>query len=1012
MRQIFEASYKSFYFLMIPFLWITAITLALLQSGIVVEFALKNLLPKYGVYIESANGGILSGIEFKGIRYDTLLSASELRCRLEITPLLNGEISLSYLDIKNLRVNEEELEKLIRSDSKTPKPEFLNIIKIENLSLTLPELQRKDIKFSNLKLNSDYIYYNFDNFYMDLKAEADSNIASAKFHGDILDANYSLRGSVKPNGSSYINKLVNDPDFEFNALKESDFVLKGDGDSLYAKALIKNSGVIYKSIVDAKINNVISQLRLNLNDLSFIVDTNGEVESKYAVANSEFSVVYDGEKTSYFGKGKISKFKHIPLGVFTQSLKIKNVDNLGVEFSGDFDKVEAKTKNRVIATLLDRRFDIESSESLIKYDFAKKLLDVSTKAGLHTDFLYADVESRVVSSDKLFYSGSASNFTNLSLGVDKAAFEGMRVAYSGSDQTIDAEIKALGGVVKINSNDYDTYNFDALLKDIKPLNISGSPTITAQLKGDYNHKKDGIAADIKLFDTKIFGKSVISDKISFKKTPDSLFIADSKIKIGGVSANIKAATTKGVLDATLQTKGAKLSANGVLNKELKLLFLGDGQVMAEEYSKITGSPKQNISGDIRAEATLFGEAKNMEFSAFAFSKAFRVGEENLKDIYIKGEHKNGVATLHALNATYQDKPYRLTKPSIIKISKDEEISGNFTINDMLIASFLYHNGILNSKANIKNFSYQDGNKLFFLLDAQLNGVYKDKKLTVSGDAYLKDLKVGFEPKSSTITRDKDIIILKPKRVQFDEQNFIDNVALQIDIINANAAVYSSKEAYAPIDLNLLYYKDFGQKPVLLGLIKTANGRYDLEGKRFYLLPSEIVLTQMEPNNPYLDVTLKYVDKDREVYIYAKEFASSPKINFSSKPAMSEKEIISYLLFGIDPGSAFTKTGDDAKYSSKAIAALSSVLSRDLTKELGVKFDKIEISPTEKTDANGKVTKTTKVEVGKRVTKELTVTYKNDIESSIVFEYQINKNINVESQAGRKSSIDIYYKQDY
>jgi len=128
--------------------------------------------------------------------------------------------------------------------------------------------------------------------------------------------------------------------------------------------------------------------------------------------------------------------------------------------------------------------------------------------------------------------------------------------------------------------------------------------------------------------------------------------------------------------------------------------------------------------------------------------------------------------------------------------------------------------------------------------------------------------------------------------------------------------------------------------------------------------------------------------------------------------MSEKEIISYLLFGIDPGSSFTKTGDDAKYSSKAIAALSSVLSRDLTRELGVKFDKIEISPTEKTDANGKVTKTTKVEVGKRVTKELTVTYKNDIESSIVFEYQINKNINVESQAGRKSSIDIYYKQDY
>jgi autotransporter translocation and assembly factor TamB len=128
--------------------------------------------------------------------------------------------------------------------------------------------------------------------------------------------------------------------------------------------------------------------------------------------------------------------------------------------------------------------------------------------------------------------------------------------------------------------------------------------------------------------------------------------------------------------------------------------------------------------------------------------------------------------------------------------------------------------------------------------------------------------------------------------------------------------------------------------------------------------------------------------------------------------MSEKEIISYLLFGVDPESSFTKSSSDAKYSSRAIAALSNALSRDLTKELGIKLDKIEISPSEVTDASGRTTQTTKVEVGKRVTKDLTVTYKNDIESSVVFEYQINKNVNIETQAGRKSSIDIFYKQDY
>ena len=92
--------------------------------------------------------------------------------------------------------------------------------------------------------------------------------------------------------------------------------------------------------------------------------------------------------------------------------------------------------------------------------------------------------------------------------------------------------------------------------------------------------------------------------------------------------------------------------------------------------------------------------------------------------------------------------------------------------------------------------------------------------------------------------------------------------------------------------------------------------------------------------------------------------------------------------------------------------MSNALSRDLAMEFGIRLDKIEISPTETIDKSGKTMQTTKVEIGKKITKDLTVIYKNDIESSVVFEYKVNKNVNVESQAGRKSSIDIFYKQDY
>ncbi|HOI83100.1 MAG TPA: translocation/assembly module TamB domain-containing protein, partial [Campylobacterales bacterium] len=400
------------------------------------------------------------------------------------------------------------------------------------------------------------------------------------------------------------------------------------------------------------------------------------------------------------------------------------------------------------------------------------------------------------------------------------------------------------------------------------------------------------------------------------------------------------------------------------------------------------------------------------FSIIGSSNLMKIGDEFFENIRIAAHSSDNQIIVQNLAAGFQGKTYRLAKPATIDIKDKKAICNEIRINDTLVGSFEYKNDTINAKAKISDFAYRDSNRLSFILDADVLAEYKGQKLSVEGDAYLKDLRAAFELKSSNITKDKDIVILKPKMVQFDERKFDENIALRLNITTANKAIYRSKEAYAPISVNMLYYKDFGQKPMMLGLIKTEGGYYDMEGKRFLLQPGSIALTPSEPNNPYLNLTLKHIDKDTQISIFVKGFASSPKLSFSSNPAMSEKEIISYLLFGVDPESGFSKDSNDAKYSSKAIGALSNALSRDLTKEFGIKLDKVEISPTEVTDKTGRTTQTTKVEVGKRITKDLTVTYKNDIESSVVFEYQINKNVSVESQAGRKSSIDIFYKQDY
>lgn len=1012
MRQIFETSYKSFYFLFIGILWFSAVVLALFQSGYAVEIALKNILPKYGVYIQSASGGALSGVELKGIRYEKLLSASEARCRVEIAPLLSGEISLSYLDVKNLRLDEKELLALINEPSSDEKPELIKAIKAENISVSLINFTYRDVKVPRLSLKSDYVYYNWNNFYLDVKADIKSNIVDAKFHGDILDRNYSVRGEIEPNGSPYIDKLVGDSDFSFNAIKKSDFALKGDFDTLHAKALVKNSGIIYKGIADAKIKNVISELEMDLNTLVLRVDSKGEVDSKYALADSEFSVVYDGNKTSYFGKGRIKLFREIPLGVFKNSLKIKTAINDGVEFAGDLSKVEIKSKNRAFAALEGKRFDAQSLDIDAAYDFDESRLAVSSKARVYTDFFVADAEVKVEDGKELFYEGVVYNFSNISIGVDPSAFDGAKAVFKGDDKSIVASLSSGGVNGSVSSNGYVSYDFDAKLKEVKLLSLDMKPIISANTSGSYDYKKEELAANVKLLGAKIYGKNAVSDNINVKYTPNYLYISDSIIKIGGVEAQVGAVTSKGVTEAKMETGGASLRANGVLNKELKITANGDLAKIAAEYAKITGSKKSDISGTFLAEASIVGELSDGDISLVANFDSINIGEQAIKDVSLSAKKTKDMVALNLLRGSYQNKKYSLSKPAIIKLSNDYASCEDVRVDDLLAGSFVYQNKKLEYKAKIKNFKYEDGSKISFLMDASVNGAYVNKKLNVSGDAYLKGLRIGFEPRGSGIAKDKDIIVLRSKKAAFDEQNFINSVALQLNIINVGEAVYASKDGYAPLELNLLYYKDYGEKPMMLGVIEAQSGRYDFEGKRFYIQPSQIILTQAEPHNPYLEVALKHVDKDREITVYAKEFASAPKLNFSAKPSMSEKEIISYLLFGIDPGDSFTKTGDDAKYSSKAIGALSNALSRDLVKEFGVKLDKIEITPTEKTDAAGKTSKSAKVEIGKKITKDLTVTYKNDVDSSIVFEYQINKNVHIESQAGRKSSIDIFYKQDY
>jgi translocation and assembly module TamB len=185
-----------------------------------------------------------------------------------------------------------------------------------------------------------------------------------------------------------------------------------------------------------------------------------------------------------------------------------------------------------------------------------------------------------------------------------------------------------------------------------------------------------------------------------------------------------------------------------------------------------------------------------------------------------------------------------------------------------------------------------------------------------------------------------------------------------------------------------------------------------EGRKFQIANGKIAFINGQNDDPYVDLTLKLEESDITIFIGAKGPSSAPKLSFWSMPALGEREIMSYLIFGIDDGFGMGKSQVKSDYTAKAIGALSNMLSKDISNELGIKLDKIEISPSEY-QKEGKTVNTTKVEIGKKVSKNLTIIYKNDVESGVGLQYRLNKNVGIETETRTKgNSIDLFYKQDY
>ena len=264
---------------------------------------------------------------------------------------------------------------------------------------------------------------------------------------------------------------------------------------------------------------------------------------------------------------------------------------------------------------------------------------------------------------------------------------------------------------------------------------------------------------------------------------------------------------------------------------------------------------------------------------------------------------------------------------------------------------------------------------------------------MNGKIILLGGNIHYDLSQKTYASDSDIIIVQDMKEK-EASPFIDNLSASVQIKTQKPLIYKKGDVDIEAVVDLSVYKAELSELMLLGSVEILKGgSYTFEGKKFVFDKSYIYFTG-NPNKPLLEASAKYKSLNHIITIKVTGSADTPNINFSSKPALTKEQILSIILFDSESG-AGTNSGEDM------MKMMGGAMAKSALSNLGVQLDHLVLG-------EGK-----SVEVGKKLTDEITIIYVNDEVSSVKLKYEHGKR--TESVIGvseESQSYDILYKKDF
>ncbi|NEW60577.1 hypothetical protein GSY74_04710, partial [Sulfurovum sp. bin170] len=255
--------------------------------------------------------------------------------------------------------------------------------------------------------------------------------------------------------------------------------------------------------------------------------------------------------------------------------------------------------------------------------------------------------------------------------------------------------------------------------------------------------------------------------------------------------------------------------------------------------------------------------------------------------------------------------------------------------------------------------------------------------------------ITYEAVGSGISEDSDIMIVQ--ELLEKEKSALNSIKMRITIENDKPLKYITDDINIEFTNSLILIKDYNRDLKLLGTTTINSGYYQQDDKRFYLDKSHIYFSG-NPQKPLLEIKATYIKEQYNIQIFISGTTDDPIINFNSDPYLTQKEILSLILFD--------STGTGNRSGTELYALLGGTFAKELMKSLGISVDHLLLGQG--------IDERLSVEIGEKISDNITVIYQHNngrdgvkvrVDHSDSFE------TNIILQPPNSSSIEFLYKSD-